>query len=125
MEPEEASLIFVILLGVISGFFLYFVDISYQVSPEYISGILTASSIFFGLWGFVISRTEDEVAKRLWRLGMRKILSILLSVFAFSVFIVFLSGLGIMPTVITLYVCIWGLLMNAMAMSFALCLRES
>lgn len=122
MELEEASLIFVILLAVISGFFLLSVDISYRVSPEYISGILTASSIFFGLWGFVISRTENEVAKRLWGLGMRKILSILLSLLAFTVFIVYLSGLGIMPSIIALYVCIWSLLINAIAMSFALCL---
>lgn len=120
MEIETVVLFVLVFMIIPFAFIFAFVDVFLEVDPEYINGILTASSIAYGLWGFVISRTEKGMDEYLWIFRIGKVFTILLLLLVFSVFTVFFSGLGVIPSTAALYICMWSFLMNAIAMSYTL-----
>lgn len=120
MDLESVGYLVFTLMVIVSAFGWVFFDFTLEVDPEYINGILTASSIIYGLWGFIISRTEKGMSGYFWKFNIIKVFTASFLFLAFSVFLLFLSGLRIIHPAYALYVGMNSFLLNAFAMTTTL-----
>ena len=98
---------------IVLGF--YGIPIDFKVEPEYLVGILTASSILFGFWVLVVQIKPNEpkeltTAMRLgffWSFGFLTV----------SVILTYCTALNRMPSVFTLYFCTLSFISNASSLA--------
>ncbi len=108
---------FIIVLLTSTPFDLY-------VEAEYVSGILTALSITFGLWAFSSSLFERGSSSTIW--ALRNIADnitfviVNLVLFVAGIIFVFLSILSIIPTLIAVCMLISSFIFNCIFLAFSL-----
>ena len=86
-----------------------------KVEPEYISGILSASGILFGIWAlFIETKPKDRIAK--WNLEnlIFPIFFTSLSFLILSVLLVFLAGLNLFSPSFALGFCTLSFVLDAL-----------
>lgn len=104
-----ASILFILAIVLWPFLFIFLASIPYDIviEPEYISGLLAASSILFGLWSFATKpyETAGEVTRRFFGLygSLERILLLVNLLLLFvCVFCIFLSIVGVIPSLFTL-----------------------
>lgn len=94
-----------------------------KVDAEYINGILTASSILFGIWTIVMERKPEgrEIIKSEHEhLIMSELFFIPFAFLVISVIFVSLTAVNLFSSQFTLLVCALGFATNAIFIAFAL-----
>ena len=99
---------FFLVLILVSVIGFYGIPIDFQVQPEYLTGILTASSILFGFWVVVMEIKPKELT-RVMRIGFFWSFGL----FIVSVILTYSTALNRMPSVITLWFCTFSFISNA------------
>lgn len=127
-ELFYSNLFFIALLLIIVVFGLYGLPSDFKVDPEYIVGILTASSILFGFWVFIIETiTEVRSTQRRVRYykDMRPYFSTSFLLLLFSVFFTYFAALNKIPSAYALSICTVSFFVNVWFLVYFLSLRES
>jgi len=94
---------------------------SFEVEPEYLTGMLTASAIIFGFWAILAQiKPEDIVEKSIYQHYLSKPLFFSLLLLTLSVVTVYFSALNKLSSVAALYVCMWSFLSNTVFITLAL-----
>jgi Na+-transporting methylmalonyl-CoA/oxaloacetate decarboxylase gamma subunit len=120
--PRDLRIIrLLVILTVIIGapfiiVFLYSIPLDLYIDPEYVSGILTASSIVFGIWALNVGLFKRETSSNRWlsRLPAFNLRLVIWNLWFFGMGVVFLflSILSIMPTLITVCWIVSGFILN-------------
>ena len=106
--------------------YLNSIPLDLYIEPEYISGILTASGILFGLWAVAGGTDETlfnsgESPTILKQFKFEKLLLIVnLMIFVLVIMLLFCSIIGIIPTLFTLCVLVSSFIINCMLLLFPL-----
>jgi len=99
---------------------IYGLPIGFEVNPEYINGILTASSILFGFWAVLIERQPKE---RTERFRYKILLENFFFSFTFlmlSVVMIYFAALNKLHSVFALSFCLVSFMSNAYFLAMTL-----
>lgn len=93
----------------------------FQVQPEYLIGILSASSILFGLWAVIIERKpEGIVQESTYYESIPELFWFSLILLITSVILVSFTATELFSSSFTLFVCVFSFVWNAVFLSLAL-----
>ena len=79
-----------------------------EIDPEYINGILTASSIILGFWAILIEKPPKKK-----RFGIFQVFIVCILMLIGSIMVVYISGFGLLPSSVAFWICIESLLYNS------------
>jgi hypothetical protein len=105
--------IFIIMLLVILFLGFYGTSMNFEGDPEYIIGILIASSIVFGFWAVLIEKEPTDTTKKFFykhaiSIGVYVSLAFLFA----SVITIFFNALNKLPYIVTLWFCTMSFMFN-------------
>jgi len=93
----------------------------FEVEPEYLSGMLTASAILFGFWVVLIQKEPREDIEK-WQLkhliGKSFFMSFILMML--SIVVIYYAALDKLPSPVALFSCMLFFLMNALLITIQL-----
>lgn len=93
----------------------------FAVEPEYLTGMLTASSIVFGLWAILIqTKPKERVAKWLYEEVLIESFFLSFGLLVISVVLIYFSALNKMSSVIALLFSLFSFLLNVLNITMAL-----
>lgn len=93
----------------------------FQVQPEYLTGILSASSILFGLWAIIIERKPEGIFQEsTYYKSIPDLFWVSLILLITSVMLVLFTAVELFSSSFTLVVCVLSFVLNAFFLSLAL-----
>lgn len=123
MKPDFSLLFFVFYISFAVIGVVGFRDLppDFEVEPEYISGMLTASAIIFGFWAILIqSKPKERVEKWRFEHVLSKLFFFSFLLLILSVVLSYLAALNKLSSVTALYFCLFSFLTNACFITMAL-----
>jgi len=124
-DSRVISIAFVLFVIVIIFVGLYGLPINFKVDVGFINGILTASSILFGFWAFLIQKKPKHFLQKLiYGNIVRGAFNISFAILVSTVVLIYLTALDKLPSVLTLTICVVGFLLNVFFLTLTLYFYE-
>ncbi|TET26014.1 MAG: hypothetical protein E3J73_05240 [Candidatus Bathyarchaeum sp.] len=107
-----------LVLGVVG---LWGLPEDFEVEPEYISGMLTASAIVFGFWAILIqTKPKERIEKWRYEHVFSKVFFVSFGLLIFSLVAIYFAALNKLWSATALYVCLVSFLSNALFITMVL-----
>ena len=92
----------------------------FEVNPEYINGILTASSILFGFWAVIFRRPSKDIVKRHIYKAYGKLILINIAILVISTLCIFYSAMDKLSSIDALFAVTLSFCSNAWLLGIGL-----